>query len=189
MVNPQSNSGVYTLGQLEQLGHSLARRHGVIKPGQSDVLLPRLRQNEDVLRNTYKLVTASIREGHKITPAGEWLLDNFHVIEEQIKTSKIHLPRRYSHELPVIDDIEWKTKPRVFIIARELINHTDGRLDITALRGIVAAYQEHKTLRIGELWAFPIMLRLGLIDNLRQIAESIATGFIDQRIAKCIQMP
>ena len=184
MADNIQNSGVYTLGQLEQLGHNLARRHGAIRPGKADVLLPRLRQNEGVLRSTYRLVTASIREGHKVTPAGEWLLDNFHVIEEQIRTAKSHLPRRYSHELPVIDDIEWKTKPRVFIIARELINHTDGRLDIAALRSIVTAYQEHAPLRLGEIWAFPIMLRLGLIDNLRQIAESIATGFIDRRSAK-----
>ncbi|MBF0105549.1 MAG: cyclic beta 1-2 glucan synthetase, partial [Deltaproteobacteria bacterium] len=176
--------GVYTLHQLELLGLGLAsRHHGHLRMGVNS-LLDRLKQNEDVLRYTYKLVTKSLLEGHKTTPAGDWLLDNFHVIEEQIRTSQFHLPKSFSRELPMIDDPAWKCQPRIYVLARELINHTDGRLDKDALTCIVTAYQKTTFLRLGELWAFPIMLRLGLIDNLRHIAESIAASYIDQRNAK-----
>ena len=178
------SSEVYTLQQLEQLGHVLAFRHkhNVRKGGDS--LLTTLRQNEDVLRTTYKIVCTSLQAGHKPAPAGEWLLDNFHLIEDQIQTSKRHLPRSFCKQLPSVEDPNWKRQPRIYLIARELINHSDGRLDMESISRIIRSYQKQASLQLGELWAFPIMLRLSLIDNLRHIAESIAASHIDQSNAK-----
>ncbi|MBC7658527.1 MAG: cyclic beta 1-2 glucan synthetase [Chitinophagaceae bacterium] len=162
----------------------MAVRHKICSKVKINFLLNRLKQNEDVLRTTYKLVINALREGQKTTPAAEWLLDNFHLIEEQIRTSKLHLPRRFCRELPVVDDPKWKLQARIYLIARELINHTDGHLDCEGAYRILQAYQKQTPLRLGELWAFPIMLRLGLIDTLRHIAESIATSYVDQSNAK-----
>jgi hypothetical protein len=135
-----------------------------------DRLLPRLAENEAVLRETYELVTDAVRRGRRVTPGAEWFLDNYHLIDEQIRASRRHLPKGYSRELPRLIKPQRPGNPRVYDIALELISHADGRVDSESLRAFVASYQTIKPLRLGELWAIPIMLRLALLENLRRIA-------------------
>ena len=114
--------------------------------------------------------------GRRITPAAEWFLDNYHLIEEQIRTARRHLPRGYSRELPRLASGPSAGHPRVYAIALELISHADGRVDAESLRGFVAAYQSVTPLKLGELWAIPIMLRLALLENLRRVAVHVMTA-------------
>src|SRR6185503_10692718 len=96
---------------------------------------------EAVLRDAYEVVTQAVKRGRRITPAGEWFLDNYHLIEEQIRTARRHLPRGYSRELPRLAAGPSAGHPRVYAIALELISHADGRADAEGLRAFVAAYQ------------------------------------------------
>ena len=121
-----------------------------------------------------------VEKTRSITPAAEWLLDNFHLIEDQIRTIQRHLPRRFHHELPRLLNGPWQDFPRVYEIATELVSHTDGRIDASHLTSFVAAYQEVAPLKLGELWAIPIMLRLALIENLRRVTV-ILTGMRHDR--------
>jgi cellobiose phosphorylase len=155
----------------------LARRRG------ADRLLPRLDDNESVLVHTYDLVTVAVEKDRRIAPAAEWLLDNFYLIEEQIRTARRHLPKSYSRELPALANGPAAGYPRVYGIALELISHVDGRFDASSLRAFIASYQTIKPLTLGELWAVPIMLRLALIENLRRVAARIAAGRNDRNIA------
>ncbi|HET7288397.1 MAG TPA: hypothetical protein VFI71_13040, partial [Pyrinomonadaceae bacterium] len=66
--------------------------------------------------------------------------------------------------------------PRIYAVARELITHTDSRLDTNTLQRFIRAYQTVSPLSIGELWAVAITLRLALIENLRRLAITIARG-------------
>ncbi|HJW57069.1 MAG TPA: glucoamylase family protein [Burkholderiaceae bacterium] len=118
-----------------------------------------------------------------MTPAAEWLLDNFYLIEEQIHTAKRHLPKNYSKELPCLLRGASAGKPRVYDIALETISHGDGRVDPENLSCFVAAYHQVTTLKLGELWAIPIMLRLALIENLRRVATRLATTRINRNLA------
>ena len=118
-----------------------------------------------------------------IAPAGEWLLDNFYLIEEQIRTAKRHLPKGYSRELPCLLNGPSAGLPRVYDIALEIISHGDGRVDPENLSSFVAAYQSVTTLKLGELWAIPIMVRLALIENLRRVAARIAAHRIERNRA------
>ena len=149
----------------------------------ADRLLPRLDENEDVLLHTYDLVGKAAEDNRRIAPAAEWLLDNFYLIEEQIRTARRHLPRAYSRELPALANGPAAGYPRVYGTALELISHVDGRLDTPSLRGFIASYQSIEPLRLGELWAVPIMLRLALIENLRRVAARIAAGRQDRNVA------
>ena len=133
-------------------------------------------ENENVLVDVVKLLTAAVRAHQRIAPAGEWLLDNFYLIEEQIRTAKRHLPKGYSRELPRLANGPSARLPRVYDIALEAISHGDGRVDPESLRRFVAAYQTVTPLKLGELWAIPIMLRLALIENLRRVGARIAAG-------------
>jgi len=124
-----------------------------------------------------------VTANRQITPAGEWLLDNFYLIEEQIRTAKRHLPKGYSRELPRLAHGPSAGLPRVYDIALETIAHGDGRVDPESLRRFVASYQTVTALKLGELWAIPIMLRLALIENLRRVAARSAAGRIDRNLA------
>ncbi len=163
----------------------LASSHtlGAIHPHPDQHLLARLAENEFFLFEVHKLLTETVKANHQITPAGEWLLDNFYLIEEQIRTGKRHLPKGYSRELPRLLNGPSKGLPRVYDIAQEVISHGDGRVDPENLSRFVAAYQTITTLKLGELWAIPTMLRLALIENLRRVAVSVAAGRVDRDLA------
>jgi cyclic beta-1,2-glucan synthetase len=166
-----------SVSQLEHHAKSLAAWH-VVESGRggADRLLSRLAANEVLLKDAYKLVTDAVKRGRRVTPAAEWFLDNFHLIEEQIRTARRHLPRGYSRDLPRLANPASAGHPRVYDIAIELISHADGRVDGESLRAFVASYQSVKPFRLGELWAIPIMLRLALLENLRRVAARIVAG-------------
>ncbi len=170
--------------QLEEHAKSLAGWHQVdSKSGGADRLLPRLAANEVVLREAYELVSDGVKRGRQITPAAEWFLDNYHLIEEQIRTARRHLPKGYSRDLPRLVNRGSADYPRVYDIALELISHADGRVDGESLRAFVASYQSLKPFRLGELWAIPIMLRLALLENLRRVAARVMAGRLERERA------
>ena len=148
-----------------------------------DRLLTRLSENESVLTTTCDLLTRTVKANRPITPAGEWLLDNFYLVEEQIRTAKRHLPEGYSRELPQLLNGPSAGLPRVYDVALETISHGDGRIDPESLSRFVAAYQTVSPLKLGELWAIPIMLRLALIENLRRVGARMGAQKIDRDLA------
>jgi cellobiose phosphorylase len=174
---------LFSADQMEHHGRSLAAAHRLTPRRGLDQLLPRLAANEAVLIDTCKLLTAAVTANRRITPGGEWLLDNFYLIEEQIRTAKRHLPKGYSRELPRLASGPSAGLPRVYDIALETIAHGDGRVDPESLSRFVAAYQTVTPIKLGELWAIPIMLRLALIENLRRVATDVAAGRVDRDLA------
>ncbi len=174
---------LFSADQMERHGKSLAASHQLARERASDQLLARLAENEGVLTEVCDLLTAAVTANRRITPAAEWLLDNFYLIEEQIRTAKRHLPKGYNRELPRLAHGASARLPRVYDLALEAISHGDGRVDGEGLTRFVAAYQSVSPLRLGELWAFPIMLRLALIENLRRVGTRIAAGTIDRNRA------
>jgi len=180
---PPLRSELFSAEQMKQHGRTLAGLHK-LSPGRApDQLLARLAENESVLIGVHGLMTEAVAANRQITPAGEWLLDNFYLIEEQIRTAKRHLPKPYSRELPRLLDGTSAGLPRVYDIAVEIIAHGDGRVDPESLASFVAAYQTATPLDLGELWALPIMLRLALIENLRRVAARIAAERIGRNSA------
>ena len=177
-------SELLTAHQMEQHGKKLAGLHQLDLKRASDQLLARLNGNEDVLLGVRDLLTEAVAADRRITPAGEWLLDNFYLIEEQVRTARKHLPKGYSRELPCLRNGPSAGLPRVYAIALETISHGDGRVDPESLSSFIAAYQTVTTLKLGELWALPIMLRLALVENLRRVAAHIATDRTDRADAQ-----
>ncbi|MBS1121114.1 MAG: cyclic beta 1-2 glucan synthetase [Deltaproteobacteria bacterium] len=173
---------LFSIAQLERHAQTLAGWHKLGETPAPDLLLPRLGDNEAVLADAYALVSEAVSRGRQITPAAEWFVDNYHLIEEQIRIARLHLPRGYSRELPRLVNGATGT-PRVYDIAIELISHAHGRVDLDALRAFVAAYQAVQPLLLGELWAIPIMLRLALLENLRRVVTAISAGRHDREQA------
>ncbi len=169
-------SELFSTDQLEQHAKAMAGWHEVDKRPGRDRLLARLGKNEAVLVEAYQLVVAALAANRRMSPADEWLLDNFYLIEEQIRTARRHLPKNYSTQLPRLLRGASAGFPRVYDIALELISHVDGRVSAESLTSVVAAYQTVTPLTLGELWAIPIMLRLALIENLRRVAARMTAA-------------
>ena len=167
---------LFSADQMDSHGRTLAAGHQQSPRYGRDRLLARLASNESVLVDAGTLLKTALEEKQRIAPAGEWLLDNFYLIEEQVRTARRHLPKAYSGELPRLRNGPSAGLPRVYDIALEVVSHGDGHLDPEGLRRFVAAYQTVMPLRLGELWAIPIMLRLALIENLRRVAARVAAA-------------
>ena len=181
---PPLREELFSIEQLERHARSVAISHELATGDSPDKLIPRLNENARILIETYDLITAAVSKNRRVTPAAEWLLDNFYLIEEQIRTARKHLPPSYSRELPRLANGPAARFPRAYGIALELIAHVDGRVDAASLDGFIASYQTVTPLKLGELWAIPIVLRLGLLENLRRVAVRVADGRRDRDTAE-----
>ena len=167
-----------SLEGLEERAKSLAGTFTLARDpraGKHEVL-PRLAENLRVLRGAYLSLAADATRGVPLPPAAEWLLDNFHLVESEARAVRHDLPLPYYEKLPKLAARELSGQARLYAMALALIRHSDGRLDAERLTRFVLAYQTVAPLTIGELWAWPSMLKLALLENLRRIAEALVEG-------------
>ncbi|MDH3213975.1 MAG: protein ndvB, partial [Myxococcales bacterium] len=160
--------------RLEQHAESLAAADRITeKPSRGRDLLPRVRDNGRVLVDAYHSIVEAVGAKREITLAEEWFLDNFHVVDEQLREIRDHLPRSYYRSLPKIAAGHLAGCPRVYGLAWAYVAHTDSRFEVETLQRFVRAYQRIQPLGIGELWAVPIHLRMALVENLRRLSEQV----------------
>ncbi len=117
-----------------------------------------------------------MRTGQFVVSAAEWLLDNFPLITADIIDIRRNLPRTYYRTLPTLASRDHAGQARVYAIAVELIRQSDSRLDRQQLVHFLNSYQRVAPLTIGELWAWPSMLKVALIENLRRLAEELMSA-------------
>ena len=183
VAEPPLRAQLFSAEQMALHGEALARTHKVHTRKTPDLLLGRLDENANLLDDAREHLTQMVRDDLHVTPAGEWLLDNYYLIEEQIRLARLHLPKGYSRQLPTLGEGSAAGMPRTFHLATEVIAHSDGRVDAGTMSHFVAAYQTVTPLKLGELWAIPIMLRLALVENLRRMALRVMRGSVERRRA------
>src|ERR1700678_3873525 len=160
--------------RLEQHGESLAAAQAISIPTDAGrPLIPRVLGNGRVLLEYYRSTAEAIQHDQAITPAAEWLVDNFYIVEEQLREIRDDLPPGFYRKLPKLNEGHLEGFQRVFGVAWAYVAHTDSRFDPEMLRSFVSAYQRVQPLTIGELWAVAITLRVVLVENLRRIAERL----------------
>ncbi len=189
-VRPESElegpivSEIFSVERLEQHAQTLAAAQTVTNsPRRGHAVGPRISENGRVLFEAYGVLARAVKEEQSITPAAEWLLDNFHIVDEQLREIRDDLPPDYYRELPKLAEGHLAAYPRVLGIAWAYIAHTDSRFEPESLRRMVLAYQSVQPLTIGELWAIAISLRILLVDNLRRVAEIIVQSRADRQKA------
>ncbi|HUL63078.1 MAG TPA: glucoamylase family protein [Burkholderiaceae bacterium] len=165
---------LFSAERVEQHAQSLAAAQQVMKNRADErALVRRVRENGRALHEAHALIGNAARQQRAITPAAEWLLDNFHVVEDQLRDIREHLPTAYYRKLPKLAEGHLRGYPRVYGVAWAIVAHTDSRFDADWLVRFVRAYQRVQPLTIGELWAVPISLRIVLVENLRRLAVRI----------------
>ncbi|MEO8274973.1 MAG: glucoamylase family protein [Thermoanaerobaculia bacterium] len=160
-----------SIEQLEERAKALAARL-TIDPapgGSANRDYPRLDDNAEFLERSYGQMAEDVHRGEFVTQAAEWFLDNYHVVSSEIRGIRQDLPRGFYRELPKLALREHRGMARIHALALEIIRHSDSRLDRPRLLRFLNSFQSVAPLTIGELWAWPSMLRLGLIENLRRL--------------------
>ena len=184
MVQPPIRSEIFGLQRFAQHGRSLGETHRAARAtSRVATFFPRLRSNIQTLREAHRYIGVQSSTGYDISPAGEWLLDNFHLIEAQLKEIHEGLPRSYFRGLPILLDEPLAGLPRVYGVAWAFVAHTDGAFDEGLLMQFLGAYQETRELNLSEMWALPTTLRVVLIENLRRLAERVATNKAAREVA------
>jgi cyclic beta-1,2-glucan synthetase len=169
---------LYGVGQLAQHARELAHRHQLLVSGTRRVrrrsghglLLARLAETEHVLYEVRTLLLDASARGIDVTPAGAWLLDAFFIVIEHGREVRASMPQGYYHQLPKLESGPYRGYPRIYGIAIELIAHTEGQLDQQNMELMIREYQSVEPLTLGELWAWPVMLRMGLLESVRRTA-------------------
>jgi cyclic beta-1,2-glucan synthetase len=150
---------------------SIAPRNG----GSGRAHLRQVDEHMRALRDVYTELAADARhEG--MSPAAEWLLDNFHIISAAARDIHHDLPPAFFKRLPRIAADEFAGLPRTYALALELIGSSAGRLEAQRLQRFISAFQSVTPLTMGELWAWPSALKLALLDHLRMRADELAAS-------------
>ncbi len=168
-----------SIERLDERARALAARFTIDSNARRRArnLFPRFEDNARVLAHAYRTLSEAVHRGEFITPAAEWLLDNFHLVAAEISSVRESLPRSYYRELPKLALRELAGHARVYALAIEIVRHSDSRLEQTQLVRFVNSFQTVAPLTIGELWAWPSMLKVALIENLRRLAVgTLAAG-------------
>ena len=175
-LEPPIRSEIFGPRRFAQHGFSLGASHRAgTSRAQSHLFFPRLNQNILMLRQAQRYIGAQTASGHDISPAAEWLIDNAHLIEAQLKEIHEALPHHYFRRLPVLMDAPLVGLPRIYGVAWAFVAHTDSAFDEDLLMQFLIAYQGARELSMSEMWALPTTLRVVLIENLRRLAERVAT--------------
>ncbi len=183
-LQPPIRSEIFGLQRFAQHGRSLGETHRATRTTSlTATFQPRVRSNILALREAHRYIGVQAATGYDISPAAEWLLGNFHLIEAQLKEIREGLPRSYFRTLPVLLDEPLAGLPRIYGVAWAFVAHTDGAFDEALLVHFLSAYQETRELGLAEMWALPTTLRVVLIENLRRLAERVATNKAAREVA------
>ena len=163
------------LEQLKQHAAEMAAEHEIAAPGRNArCKLPRLEEDNQILIQAYKSTNEEIKSRGNIVPAAEWLLDNFYVIEEQFKETQYNITRDLTRDFPVLTKGKYIGFPRIYGIAAGMVDSLDGRLEEDTVAQFLEEYQVHAPLTSKELWAIPLMLRICLLEKIKDITVTIS---------------
>src|SRR5262249_38551321 len=176
---------LFSVERLEQHAESLAAaQHVTVDPRRGSHLASRLGDNGRILLQCYRVLAQAIREEGAVTPGAEWLVDNFYIVDEQLRDIRDHLPAGFYRKLPKLADGHLAGYPRVLGLAWAFVAHTDSRFDPEALRRFVRTYQRVQPLLIRQLWATAFPRRIVVGETLRRLSERIVAGRANRRRAE-----
>ena len=142
--------------------------------------IPRLKDNFKFITKTYNILNEHIKMGIDINPAGEWLLDNYYIIEESVQTITKEISLKKYKRLIGIDNGTYAGFARIYVLAHEIVAYTDNKIDYDNLKYCLQAYQQKKTLGMEEIWSLSLFLQIAIIENIRNICERIYSSQVQK---------
>ncbi len=177
-----STSGaILTARELEDYLEKAGAMHNLVQKSSKETYpIPRLQENFYLIKEVYELLNDHVKQGIPIHPSGEWILDNFYIIEETVKSIKQELSiKKYTNFVGLKNGL-YNGFARIYVLASEIVNYTDNKIEAENLEKFLAAYQTKKTLNMDEIWNIGVFLQIAIIENIRQICESIYVSQIQK---------
>ncbi len=143
------------------------------KSAKNTYPIPSMKENFEVIKEVYHLLNEHIKLGISIHPAGEWLLDNFYIIEEVYKTTMKELNKKKYESFPGIANGQEDGFARIYVLATEIVSYSDNKIDSENLEAAIQAYQRKKNLTMEEIWNISTFIQIALIQNISEICEKI----------------
>lgn len=167
--------------QLQRHLEKIATNHNVINKSQKNTYpIPELVENFDVIEEVYKLLNEHLKLGIGIHPAGEWLLDNFYIIEETVKQIKKELTINKYKNFVGISNGDYKGFARIYVLASEIVAYSENKIDRENLEEYLKSYQTKKTLSMDEIWNIGIFIQIAIIKNIADISSKIYSSQIQK---------
>lgn len=161
---------------MENFAKKLAINHNVIKSSNKKTYpLNSLKEDYEVISKAFDILTESVTKNVSIQPAGEWLLDNFYVIEEQYNSILNDLKIREYTKLPSVEG-----EARIYLIAKELVKFTDGNINEDIIESFINAYSSKRALTMDEIWKLPLMIRIALIKHIKEVSDKIIKSQLEK---------
>jgi cyclic beta-1,2-glucan synthetase len=158
-----------SIDDLRDLGARVAKGEDVRLPDYEPMVFEqRTIENARLILHAYRSSDAAARNGETITPAAQWLLDNYYLVDQNIQQVERDLPKKFIRQLPSL--VSQSNVPRVMALAWLYVAHTDSQFSLNSLSAIVEGFQTVEPLHIGELWALPSAVRFILIENARRLS-------------------
>lgn len=173
--------------QLEKHLEKIASSHNTTSKSQKDTYpVPQLIENFKTIEEVYNILNEHLKLGINIHPAGEWLLDNFYIIEETVKQIQKELPLNKYMNFVGISNGEYKGFARIYVLASEIVAYTDNKIEREKLEDYLISYQRKKTLSMDEIWNIGIFLQIAIIENITDICAQIYSSQIQKYRAENI---
>jgi cyclic beta-1,2-glucan synthetase len=147
--------------------------HFPLKPGKNALGGQDLKLYDTWLADAHNYFRQTSNQDLILTPASEWVLDNYYIIRQALLQIDEDLPTGFYNQLPKLEEGPLKGFPRIYAIAREVLAFQGYLLNGIDLQSILIKFQGQVSLSMGELWALPIFLRYGLIESLAHTLELI----------------
>ena len=173
--------------QLEKHLEKIASSHNTTSKSQKDTYpVPQLIENFKTIEEVYNILNEHLKLGINIHPAGEWLLDNFYIIEETVKQIQKELPLNKYMNFVGISNGEYKGFARIYVLASEIVAYTDNKIERENLEDYLISYQRKKTLSMDEIWNIGVFLQIAIIENITDICAQIYSSQIQKYRAENI---
>lgn len=167
--------------QLEKYIEKIAADHNLQHFSDNKTYpIPRLKDNFKFITKTYDILNEHIKMGIDINPAGEWLLDNYYVIEETVQTIIKEISLKKYKSFIGLASAPYEGFARIYVLASEIVAYTDSKIDYDNLKDCLQAYQQKKTLGMEEIWNLQLFLQIAIIENIRNICERIYSSQIQK---------
>ena len=129
-----------------------------------------------IMKSDYQLISKIYRRlsernanGKKNPSAARWILDNFYVLEKQVKLIETNFDKKAYRCLPVISQGNFRGYPRIYYLATRLVTHTDSKIDLDTAVRFLKSCGETQVLRNSEIRIFFTMVKIALIENIASI--------------------
>ena len=157
---------------MENYAKKLALDHKILEKSEAKTFpVKKMAENFAYIGKTYDILNESVSKDVPIPPSGEWILDNYYIIEEQVSAIQKELLLSKYKKLPSVNGVS-----RIYIVAKEMVRFTDAYISEETIERFVSAYQTKKSISMEELWLLPVMLKIAIIEYIKELCERITVS-------------